>query len=330
MKAMLLDEDKNFVWSEVEKPAPKDHEILIKIHAAALNRADLLQRKGAYPSPKGWPEWMGLEVSGVIEDMGAEAKKGSGKKVGDKVCALLGGGGYAQYVCAPYGMVMPMPKNLSFEEAATLPEAYATCYLNLFYEGHLKKGQTAFIPAGASGLASVAIPMAKAVGARVITSVLSDEIAEKIKALGADIIICSAKQSVSAVLKAEAENGHPVNMAMDCLCGKELGESLPYMAEGGYWVIISTLAGAETTIQLRPILTKGLHIVGSMLRKRSAEEKSQLLKELTEAFWPRLESGEIKPSVYKVLPVENAAEAHAILENGENIGKVVLRVCKDA
>lgn len=328
MKAMLVDENKNLVWSDVEKPSPKEDEILIKIYAAALNRADLLQRNGTYPSPEGWPDFMGLEVSGIIEDMGEKAKRESGKKIGDKACALLGGGGYAEYVCAPYGMVMQMPEGLSFEEAAALPEAYATCYLNLFYEGHLKAGQTAFIPAGASGLASVAIPMAKSFGARVITSVLSDEIAEKIKSLGADIIINSSKRSVAEALRAEEENGHPVNMAMDCLCGKELGESLPYMAEGGYWVIISTLAGTETNIKLRPILTKGLHIVGSMLRKRSSEEKAQLLKELTEKLWPKLESGEIRPSIYKVLPIEDAERAHLILQNGENIGKVVLSVCK--
>ena len=327
MKAMLVDENKNLVWSDVEKPSPKEDEILIKIYAAALNRADLLQRNGKYPSPVGWPDRMGLEVSGIIEDMGEKAKKESGKKIGDKVCALLGGG-YAEYVCAPYGMVIRMPEGLSFEEAAALPEAYTTCYLNLFYEGHLKEGQIAFIPAGASGLALVAIPMAKSFGARVITSVLSDEIAEKIKGLGADIIINSSKQSVAEVLKAEEENGRPVNMAMDCLCGKELGESLPYMAEGGYWVIISTLAGTETDIKLRPILTKGLHIVGSMLRKRSSEEKAKLLTELTKKLWPKLESGEIKPSVYKVLPIEDAEAAHSILQNGKNVGKVVLSVCK--
>lgn len=327
MKAMLVDENKNLVWSEVEKPTPKDDEILIKIYAAALNRADLLQRKGTYPSPKGWPEWMGLEVSGVIESMGEKAQKESGKKIGDKVCALLGGGGYAEYVCAPYGMVMPVPENLSFEEAASLPEAYATCYLNLFYEGHLKSGQTAFIPAGASGLASVAIPMAKAFGARVITSVLSADIAEKIKNLGADVIINTEKENPAEILKSEAEKGYPVNMAMDCLCGETLGECLPYMADGGYWVVISTLAGIETNIKLRPLLTKGLHIVGSMLRKRSSQEKSELLKELTEKLWPKLESGEIKPSVYKILPIEKAETAHAILEKGENVGKVVLKVC---
>lgn len=179
---MLVDENKNLVWSNVEKPLPKEDEILIKIYAMALNRADLLQRNGTYPSPIGWPDRMWLEVSGIIEDMGEKAKKESGKKIGDKVCALLGGGGYAEYVCAPYGMVMRMPEGLSFEEAAALPEAYTTCYLNLFYEGHLKEGQTAFIPAGASGLASVAIPMAKSFGARVLTSVLSDEIEKKSKA----------------------------------------------------------------------------------------------------------------------------------------------------
>lgn len=328
MKAMLVDKDRNLVWSDVEKPTPKDDEIQIKIYAAALNRADLLQRNGTYPSPAGWPEWMGLEVSGIITAMGKAAQAKSGMKLGDKVCALLGGGGYAEYVCAPYGMVMPMPKNLSFEEAASLPEAYATCYLNLFYEGHLKAGQTAFIPAGASGLASVAIPMAKTFGARVITSVRSDEIAEKIKPLGADIIINSERENVSKILQAEEEKGHPVNMAMDCLSGAALGECLPYMADGGYWVIISTLAGTETNIKLRPILTKGLHIVGSMLRKRSSEEKARLLKELTEKLWPKLESGEIKPSIYKVLPIESAMAAHAILERSENIGKVVLRVCE--
>ena len=189
MKAIIVDDNKNFVLSEVEKPTPKSNEILIKIKAAALNRADLLQKNGTYPSPKGWPEWPGLEVAGIVADMGDEAKEKSDFKIGDKICALLGGGGYAEYVCAPFGMVMPIPQNLSFEEASALPEAYATSYLNLFYEGHLEEGQTAFIPAGASGLASVAIPMAKAFGAKVITSVLSPEIAKQIKNLGADIII---------------------------------------------------------------------------------------------------------------------------------------------
>lgn len=326
MRAMVVGNQQNLVLAQVEKPEPKAGEILIAVYAAALNRADLLQRKGTYPSPAGWPQWPGLEVAGVVAAMGAEAEKCSEFQVGDKVCALLGGGGYGEFVCAPWGMVMPIPKGLTFAEAASLPEAYATSYLNLFYEGHLQAGQTAFIPAGTSGLASAAIPLAKAFGARVITTVRSDESAEKIKNLGADVIINSKKQDVDKVLQAEAENGHPVNVAMDCVAGDMLGKSLQYMAEGGYWIVISTLAGVETNVLLRPLLTKGLHLVGSMLRKRPSEEKAALLRELVEKVWPKLESGEIKPSIYQILPFADAMAAHNILENNQNIGKVVLQV----
>jgi len=323
MKAMLVDENKNLVWSDVADPVIKEDEVLVKIYAAALNRADLLQRQGTYPSPAGCPEWMGLEVAGVIVEKGPKVVNW---EIGDKVCALLGGGGYAEYVAVKYDMLMPVPKGLSMAEAASLPEAYATSYLNLFIEGHLEAGQTAFVPAGASGLASVAIPMAKAFGARVITSVLSDEIAEKIKPLGADVIINSVTQDVAAVLEQEEKNGTPVSVSMDCLSGETLGKSLPFMARGGYWVVISTLAGIETTVKLRPLLTKGLHLVGSMLRNRTPEFKAYLLGELVKNVWPKIESGQMKPSIYKVLPIEQAEEAHAILQRSENIGKVVLSV----
>ena len=326
MKAMLIDENKNLVWSDVADPVIKDDEVLVKICAAALNRADLLQRQGKYPSPEGCPEWMGLEVAGIITEIGENV---TNRKIGDRVCALLGGGGYAEYVAVKYDMLMPVPKGLTMEEAASLPEAYATSYLNLVIEGHLEKGQTAFIPAGASGLASVAIPMAKALGTRVITSVLSDEIAEKIKDLGADVIINSSKENVEDVLKREEENGTPVNVSMDCLSGETLGKSLPYMARGGYWIIISTLAGVETNVQLRPLLTKCLHLVGSMLRIRTPKFKAHILAELVKNIWPKIEDGSIKPSIYKVLPMEKAEEAHAILERCENIGKVVLKVCEE-
>ena len=323
MKAILVNENRDLVWSDVPDPVIKDDEVLVKIHAAALNRADLLQRQGKYPSPAGCPEWMGLEVAGVITEVGKDVKNW---KLGDRVCALLGGGGYAEYVSVKQDMVMPIPRGLSMVEAAALPEAYATSYLNLVIEGHLKSGQTAFIPAGASGLASVAIPMAKAFGTRVITSVLSDELAEKIKSLGADVIINSSKQCVEDILKAEEENGTPVNVSMDCLSGETLGKSLPYMARGGYWIVISTLAGIETTVQLRPLLTKGLHLVGSMLRNRTPEFKAYILSELVKNVWPKIEDGTIKPSIYKILPITEAEAAHSILERGENVGKVVLTI----
>ena len=326
MKAILVNEKKDLVWSDVGDPVIKDDEVLVKIYAAALNRADLLQRQGKYPSPPGCPEWMGLEIAGVIEQVGASV---TNWHIGDRVCALLGGGGYAEYVAVKYDMLMPIPKGLSMVEASALPEAYATSYLNLFLEGHLTAGQTAFIPAGASGLASVAIPMAKAFGARVITSVLSDEIAEKIKPLGADVIINSKTQCVEEILANEEQNGTPVSVSMDCLSGETLGKSLPYMARGGYWIVISTLAGIETTVQLRPLLTKGLHLVGSMLRNRTPAYKAYILSELVKNVWPKVESGEMKPSIYAVLPITQAEAAHAILERSENIGKVVLSVCDE-
>lgn len=324
MKAMLVDDKQNLVWSDVADPVCGDETIIIEVEAAALNRADLLQRVGKYPSPKGWPEWMGLEVAGTVKEMGAVAAEKSPFKIGDAVCALLGGGGYAEYCAVPYNMVMPIPKGLTMAEASSLPEVYATSYLNLFYEGHLKAGQTIYIAAGASGLASVAIPMAKAFGAKVVTSVLNAEIAKSIAHLGADIVVDTSVTKLEDVFAELDAKGEPVNVAMDCLCGDTLGKCMQYMAEGGYWVVISTLAGVETNVWLRPLLTRGLHLVGSMLRKRSVQEKADLLAELVEKVWPKLESGEIKPTVYKVLPMSQAIEAHAILERGENVGKVVL------
>ena len=327
MKAMLIREtDRELVWSDVEKPAAKAGTVVIEIYAAALNRADLLQRAGTYPSPEGWPAWMGLEVSGVICEVGENVTRW---KIGDKVCALLGGGGYAEYAAVPQEMVMPIPAGMSFETAASLPEAYATCYLNLFIEGGLKPGETLFFPAGASGLASVGIPMAHVFGAYVITSVLSKEIKQKISHLPADVVIDSSCEDTVEMLKREAENGHPVDVAIDCLAGEIIGKAFPYVNEGCRWIVISTLDGITATVPLRALLTKGIIFKGSMLRKRTSAEKGKLLANLVRDVWPKLESGEIVPSVYRVLPITRADEAHAILKRGENVGKVVLRV-KDA
>lgn len=320
---MLIDENKNFVWSDVAEPVVGAHDVCIEIHAAALNRADLLQRQGKYPSPKGCPPWMGLEVAGVVRETGAAVTKW---RKGDRVCALLGGGGYAEAVAVDEGMVMPIPGKLTFEEAASLPEAYATCYLNLFREGGYRPGETLFFPAGASGLASVGIPMAKAFGAYVITSVLTDEIAEKIAPLQADRVIVSAREDTAQVIREEAEKGHPLDVAIDCLAGETIGQCFPYVNEGCRWVLISTLAGVTTTVPLRALLTKGIVLKGSMLRKRSVQEKSDILAELVAHIWPKLADGSIRPTIYQTLPIAQAEAAHGILERGENIGKVVLKV----
>lgn len=323
MKAMLVDQNGAFNWTDVPDPVIKDDEVLVKIYAAGVNRADLLQRQGKYPSPPGCPEWMGLEVSGIVQTCGNAVTKW---KAGDQVCALLGGGGYAEYVAVKQDMLLPVPKGLSMEEAASLPEAYATSYLNLVMEGHLEAGQTAFIPAGASGLASVAIPMAKALGARVITSVRHAHQVDLIKPLGADVIIYTAEQKVEDVLAQEEACGTPVRVVMDCLCGETLGKCLPYMAQGGYWIVISTLAGEHTDVPLRPFMKKGLHLVGSTLRSRPQEYKAFLMAQLAEKLWPLIENGDIKPSIHAVLPMSSVEDAHSILAKGENIGKVVLRI----
>lgn len=323
MKAMLVDAQRRLVWSDVAEPVVGAHDVCIEIHAAALNRADLLQRQGKYPSPKGCPPWMGLEVAGVVRETGAAVTKW---RKGDRVCALLGGGGYAEAVAVDEGMVMPIPGKLTFEEAASLPEAYATCYLNLFREGGYRPGETLFFPAGASGLASVGIPMAKAFGAYVITSVLTDEIAEKIAPLQADRVIVSAREDTAQVIREEAEKGHPLDVAIDCLAGETIGQCFPYVNEGCRWVLISTLAGVTTTVPLRALLTKGIVLKGSMLRKRSVQEKSDILAELVAHIWPKLADGSIRPTIYQTLPIAQAEAAHGILERGENIGKVVLKV----
>lgn len=323
MKAMLIGEGQVLNWSDVALPVPKAHEVLIEVYAAALNRADLLQRQGKYPSPPGCAPWMGLEVAGVVAGTGAQVARW---KPGDRVCALLGGGGYAEYAVADEGMTMPMPAGLSFEEAASLPEAYATCYLNLMVEGMFKPGETLYFPAGASGLASAGIPMAKAFGAYVITSVLSAEMKARVSHLGADVVIDSSEEDLATVLSREAEKGHPVDVAIDCLGGEMLGCCLPFVNRGCRWILISTLAGVTTSIPLRAVLTKGMLLKGSMLRNRSVAEKSGLLARLVKDVWPLLEAGSLRPTVYRVLPITEAEQAHAILENGENVGKVVLKV----
>ena len=261
MKAILVNNDKSLRWDDVPNPVIKSDEVLVKIEAAALNRADLMQREGDYPPPPGCPEWMGLEVAGEIIEMGDVAKDKSSYKLGDKVCALLGGGGYAEYVSVKYDMLMPVPKNCSMIEAAAIPEAFATAYLNLFIEGNIKEGNTLLMNAGASGLASVIIPMAKAFGIRVITTVLTDEIAEKIKHLNADRIVVTSREDISLVLKEELENGHSVDVAIDCLGGEIMGKCIHYLTHGARWIMIAALAGTKTEIDLKNIYVRNVRII---------------------------------------------------------------------
>ena len=326
MKAILVNDDRSLRWDDVPNPVIKADEVLVEIHAAALNRADLMQREGDYPPPPGCPEWMGLEIAGVITEMGEEAKAKSDWKVGDKVCALLGGGGYAEYVSVKYDMLMPVPKNCSMVEAAAIPEAFATAYLNLFIEGKIKEGNTLLMNAGASGLASVIIPMAKAFGIRVITTVLTDEIAESIKHLNADRVVVTTKEDISEVLKEELEKGHSVDVAIDCLGGEIMGKCIHYLTHGARWIMIAALAGQKTEIDLKNIYVRNVRIIGSTLRSRTPETKAEILASLVRDVFPKIESGEVKPTIHAVLPIQEAEAAHDILYKGKNVGKVVLTV----
>lgn len=326
MKAILVNDDKSLRWDNVPDPVLGEDDCLVKIEAAALNRADLMQREGDYPPPAGCPEWMGLEIAGTIVEVGSGAKEKSNWKVGDKVCALLGGGGYAEFANVKYDMLMPVPKNCSMVEAAAIPEAFATAYLNLFIEGGIKSGDTLLMNAGASGLASVIIPMAKAFGIRVITTVLTSEIAESIKHLNADRVVVTTKEDIAEVLKEELENGHPVDVAIDCLGGEIMGKCIHYLRHGARWIMIAALAGVKTEIDLKNIYVRNVRIIGSTLRSRSPEVKAQILADLVKNVFPKVESGEVKPTIYKVLPITQAEAAHDILYKGQNVGKVVLEV----
>ncbi len=326
MKAILVNDDRSLRWDDVPDPVMKDDEVIVKIEAAALNRADLMQREGDYPPPAGCPEWMGLEVAGEIVEIGEEAKAKSNWRKGDRVCALLGGGGYAEYVAVKYDMLMPVPKNCSIIEAAAIPEAFATAYLNLFIEGKIKEGNTLLMNAGASGLASVIIPMAKALGVRVITTVLTDEIARSIAHLGADRVVVTPKEDITLVLKEELACGHGVDVAIDCLGGEIMGKCIHYLTHGARWIMIAALAGQKTEIDLKNIYVRNVRIIGSTLRSRTPEVKAEILAGIVRDVYPKIEAGLVKPTIHAVLPITEAEAAHDILYQGKNIGKVVLTV----
>ena len=326
MKAILVNDDKSLRWDNVPDPVCGAEDCLVKISAAALNRADLMQREGDYPPPPGCPEWMGLEVAGTIVEMGEIAKEKSGYKIGDEVCALLGGGGYAEYVNVKYDMLMPIPKGCSLVEAAAIPEAFATAYLNLFIEGGIKEGNTLLMNAGASGLASVIIPMAKAFGIRVITTVRTREFANKICHLGADRVVVTDEEDISEVLREELANGNSVDVAIDCLGGEIMGKCIHYLTHGARWIMIAALAGTKTEIDLKNIYVRNVRIIGSTLRSRAPEVKAEILRGIVRDVYPKIEAGLVKPTIYKTFPITEAEAAHDVLYRGENVGKVVLTV----
>ena len=326
MKAILVNDDKTLRWADVPDPVIKDDEVLVKIAAAAVNRAGLLQREGGYPPPPGCPDWMGLEISGEIVKLGDKVSSLSEWKCGDKVCALLGGGGYAEYVAVKYDMLMPIPNGISLIEASALPEAYATSYLNMFIEGGLRPGDTLLVTGGNSGLASVMIPMARAFGCRTIATVRGEDKVKAIAHLGADLVIDTKAEKLSDALAREFADGRTVDVAIDCVGGADMAACLPYMTHGGRWIVIAALAGFTAEIDLKNIYVRNVRIIGSTLRSRAPEMKAKILGELVEKIWGKIESGEIRPTIFRIMPITEAAAAHDLLYNSESAGKIVLTV----
>ena len=316
MKAMTLDKNLNFLWTDVADPVRKEGEVVINVRAAAVNRADLMQKDGCYASPPEWPQWCGLEVSGII----AEAGENSAFKVGDRVCALVGGGGYSEKIAVPEGMVVPIPAEMDFIQAASIPEVWCTVYLNLELEaGGLKEGDVFFVQAGASGVGLAAIQYAKLMGAKVITTVSSQEKIDFVKKCGADIAVNYRTENLVSVLES-----NPPAVALDCIGGKLMGDCLKNMVFGGRWIMIASMGGAETTINLETIWRKRLKLIGSTLRSRTSEEKSRIMHALHDKLFPLFVSGKLISNVHAVFPIQEVEAAHAVLRRSENIGKVVL------
>lgn len=303
-------------------PEPKAGEVLIKVHAAGVNRPDVLQRIGRYPVPEGASDILGLEIAGEI--VGGDLS-GTELKTGDMVCALVQGGGYAEYCTASAGLCMPIPKGLTPIEAASLPETYFTVWTNVFDIGQLKGDETFLLQAGASGVGVSAIQMAKAMGHRVFATALTDEECEKCEALGADHCINSTTANFAEYVM-EATDGKGVDVILDMLGGSVFDKEIDCLAQNGRLVLIAYIAGRCGTADLSQILHRQLTVTGSTLRPKSNEFKAEIARNLEKHIWPLLASGKIKPVIYKVFPLEQAMDAHLLMQSNTHFGKIVLQV----
>lgn len=307
---------------DVDDPQVNDDEVLIKISATALNRADTLQRQGKYPPPKGAPPYLGLECSGIIEAVGKNVQNW---KVGDEVCALLGGGGYAEKVAVPSGHVLPVPKGISLQEAAALPEVACTVWSTVFMTSHLSSGESILVHGGSSGIGTFTIQIAKYYGARVFVTAGSEEKLASCKELGADVAINYKTEDFVARVKEET-GGKGVDVILDNMGGSYLQRNLDALGLDGRLFLIGFQGGSVAQINLATIFGKRLTIQGAGLRSRSSENKEQIISDVHKNVWPAFEGGKVKPIIYKSLPLSQAAEAHRIMESSTHIGKILLVV----
>ncbi|ATF86807.1 NAD(P)H-quinone oxidoreductase [Burkholderia gladioli] len=315
---------------ERPRPDPKRGEVLIKVAAFGINRPDVFQRKGAYAPPAGASDLPGLEVAGEIVGggFGDGVANPFGLKLGDRVCALLAGGGYAEYATAPLAQCLPVPAGLSEVEAASLPETFFTVWSNVFDRGGLGRGEggeqeTLLVQGGSSGIGVTAIQIAHALGFRVFATAGTDEKCRACEALGAERAINYRNEDFVDVVKS-LTNDRGVDVILDMVAGPYVPRELSALADGGRLVVIALLGGAKAEVSLGEILRRRLTITGSTLRPRPVEFKARIAAQLKETVWPLIEAGTVRPVIHCVLPAAEAAQAHALMESSEHVGKIVL------
>jgi len=304
------------------RPEPREGEILVKVAAAGVNRPDVLQRKGGYPPPPGAPETPGLEIAGEVVAAGAGAAR---FKLGDKVCALVAGGGYAEYCTVAEANALPTPKALSLIEAAAIPETFFTVWTNVFERGALKQGESLLVHGGSSGIGTTAIMLGRAMGARVFATAGSEEKCRACEALGAERCInYRVEDFVAAVLEATDKKG--VDVILDMVGADYIAKNIRAAARDGRIVNIAFLNGSKAEVDFLPVMLKRLTLTGSTLRIRPVSEKAMIARALETHVWPLIERGEVKPQIFRTFPLAQAAAAHALMESSAHIGKIVLTV----
>jgi NADPH2:quinone reductase len=304
------------------QPKPQPREILVKVAAAGVNRPDVLQRMGHYPVPPGTSDIPGLEIAGDVVETGSSARQ---FKKGDKVCALVAGGGYAEYCVVPDAQALPIPKGLTPVQAASLPETFFTVWSNVYDRGKLAPGETLLVQGGSSGIGVTAIQMAAATGNRVFATAGSDEKCAACVRLGAERAVNYRTQDFEKEILA-ATGGKGVNVILDMVGGDYVPRELKCLADDGRLVFIAYLRGPKTEMNIDAVMRRRLTITGSTLRPRPVEFKGAIARALREKIWPLIESARIKPEIYKTFPLEQAAEAHRLMESSQHIGKIVLTV----
>lgn len=320
MRAVIVSEPggaENLRLAEVPDPVPGPGEVLVAVTAAGVNRADLLQRMGFYPPPPGITDVLGLECSGFVESVGEGV---SVPQVGDQVCVLLSGGGYAERVVVPAGQTAPVPPGLSLTEAAAVPETFATVWSNVVMTAGLERGQTLLVHGGTSGIGTTAIQLGKALGATVITTVGSAAKASAARDLGADVVVNYREDDFVAACR---EHGG-ADVILDIVGAKYLTRNVDSLARGGRLVVIGMQGGVKGELNLSTLLSKQGSVTATSLRFRPAEEKAAIMAALVEHVWPLIASGAVRPIVHEVLPMEQVADAHRIIEDSSHVGKVVL------